>query len=395
MTSATAAPGVSSPARDRIRRVIRREGLPDRVPVEIGIGPWYACRLVGATTVDLVHNNPSPQEAMLEAFRRFDYDPWLWATPPAGLESRWVGECEEPRVHEEVLCDTAECHRVRYRVDTPYGPLTWTDETVAGRPTVEIEYPIKDPETDWPRYRYWMGEARQYADRFTIDPVVWGRGVGGPGACLPVSWWVSIRQGGIEATTYDLALNTPFMEEVFAWYTARTLEELGAVLRAEPRDAIDAYFIQGSSSSLSHSSLAFFEMYDLPFVKAVTRLTKEAGLPSHLHVCGRSRAIVERCHDETDLDIMEPLEPEPGGDCDLGDIKRRFGKKLVLKGNVNTFQVLAYGTAAQVRETARRCLDDAMEGGGFWLATGDQTPANAPEENLVALIETAREYGRY
>src|SRR5690606_29014441 len=60
MTSATAAPGVSSPARDRIRRVIRREGLPDRVPVEIGIGPWYACRLVGATTVDLVHNNPSP-----------------------------------------------------------------------------------------------------------------------------------------------------------------------------------------------------------------------------------------------------------------------------------------------------------------------------------------------
>lgn len=385
----------SSPARERIRKVMRRDGLPDRVPVEIGIGPWYACRLVGATTVDLLHNNPAPQEAMLEAFRRYDYDPWLWATCPAWLESARADGADDPEVQEERLCDTAERLLVRYRVETPLGALSWTLDTAAGRPTVQTERPIKDLEADWPKYRWWMGAPRRYARTFTIDEAVFGRGVGGPGACLPVSWWVSIRQGGIEAATYDLLLHAPLMDAIFAWYRARTLEELDAILAAEPRDAIDGYFVQGSSSSLSHSSLAFFDAYDLPFLQEVTRRTRQAGLPSHLHVCGRSRAIVERCVEQTALDIMEPLEPPPGGDCDLRDLKTRFGDRLVLKGNLNTFGLLTYGTPAQVREAARRCLDDAMLGGGFWLATGDQTPANAPEENLLALIETARVYGKY
>lgn len=385
----------SSPARDRILRVIRREGLPDRVPVEIGIGPWYACKLLGATTVDLVHHNPSPQEVMLEAFRRYDYDPWLWATNSIALPSRWVGEGEEPRVVEDVVCDTSACHRVNYRVETPLGPLTWALETVAGRPTLEVEYPIKDIDRDWPRYRYWMGEARDYDPTFVVDELVAGKGVGGVGACLPVSWWVSIREGGITSATYDMMERPEVMATIFQWYTKRTLAELDAALKAEPRSLFDAYFIQGSSSSLSHSSLPFFVDYDLPFLKAVTAVTKKAGVPSHLHVCGRSRAIVDLAYAETDLAIMEPLERDPGGDCDLAQLKTLYGHKLVLKGNLNTFQLLAYGTEQEVRDEARRCLDAAMEGGGFWLATGDQTPANAPEANLFALVETAREYGKF
>ena len=388
-------PQWSSTSRDRILKVIQKEGLPDRVPVEIGIGPWYACQLLKATTVDLAHNNPSPQEVMLEAYRRYEYDPWLWATPPIALDNRRTDPSSEPEVYEEIITDSIDKYVVRYHVDTPLGPLSWELDTEAGRPTVQTEYPIKNPEIDWPKYLYWQGEERVYSDTFTIDPLMAGKGIGGLGACIPISWWVSLREGGITAVTYDLVDRPDLMDRIFSWYLNRTQDELSAALRARPRELFDAFFLQGSSSSLSHSSLTFFEKFDLPFIQAVTRKTKTAGLPSHLHVCGRSRAIVERCARYTDLDIIEPLEPMPGGDCDLGDIKQRYGRKLVLKGNLNTFQLMAYGTPSQIHEATRHCLDQAMEGGGYWLATGDQTPANTPEENILAVIETVNEFGYY
>lgn len=372
-----------------------REGLPNFVPVEIGIGPWYACKLLGATTIDLVHGNPTPKETMLEAYRRYGYDPWLWATPSVWYESAWQGDGEEPQVETVIEADTPEEHRTRCVLRTPLGPLEWRCRTILGQPTVQTEMPIKEPERDWPRYRYWMGESRRYPDLLSVDLEMLGRGASGPGATLPIAWWQYMREGDMMAVTMDLIERPDFMREVFAWYTERCLEELRAILNTRNRVLMDMFFLQGSGSSLSLSSLDFFEAYDLPFIQAVTRLTKEAGVPSHLHVCGRSFEIVERCFEHTDLDVMEPLEPHPGGNCDLREVKRRFGKKLILKGNLNTFGLLARGTVAQVREAARRALDDAMEGGGFWLATGDQTPGDAPEENLVAMIETAREYGRY
>ncbi|NIA15121.1 MAG: hypothetical protein GWP08_13700 [Nitrospiraceae bacterium] len=386
---------VVSPALRRIRRVIRREGLPDCVPVEIGIGPWYACKLLNATTIDLVHGSPTPQECMLEAYRRYNYDPWLWASNSVWMESKWAGEGTEPMIEDEVLCDTPEEHLVRQSVRTPLGTVSWKARTILGQPSVNVEAPIKEPERDWPAYRHFLGEHRVYPSALCVDRTMLGCGAGGPGTCLPIAWWQWVRDGGMAEVVADLLERPEFMREVFDWYTRRTLEELDAITNVDNRELIDAYFIQGSASSLSLSSLDFFTGYDLPFLKSITERTKAAGIPSHLHVCGRSFEIVALCHDETDLDIMEPLESPPGGNCDLGKVKRRFGDRLVLKGNLNTYGLLARGTVAQVQKAVKRALQEAMPGGGFWLATGDQTPADAPEENLLAMIETAREYGRY
>jgi len=37
----------------------------------------------------------------------------------------------------------------------------------------------------------------------------------------------------------------------------------------------------------------------------------------------------------------------------------------------------------------------AAEGGGFILSTGDQCGRDTPDENIYAMVETAREYGAY
>jgi uroporphyrinogen-III decarboxylase len=62
---------------------------------------------------------------------------------------------------------------------------------------------------------------------------------------------------------------------------------------------------------------------------------------------------------------------------------------------VNTFQTLARGTTAEVEAEARKVIEDAGEGGGLILSTGDQTPVDTPEENFVALIDAAMRYGVY
>lgn len=105
--------------------------------------------------------------------------------------------------------------------------------------------------------------------------------------------------------------------------------------------------------------------------------------------------IVEINYRETDVDVMEPLERPPGGDVDLAEVKRKFGDKFCLKGNVNTFETMLNGKPEDVEQEAKACIDAAAAGGGFILSTGDQCGRDTPDENLFTLVEVAKTYGTY
>ena len=83
------------------------------------------------------------------------------------------------------------------------------------------------------------------------------------------------------------------------------------------------------------------------------------------------------------------------GDCDLKQIKRLYGDTLVLKGNLHTTNVMLRGTPEDVARASRQAIDDGAAGGRFILSTGDQCGRDTPDENIFAMIETARTYGRY
>ena len=82
-------------------------------------------------------------------------------------------------------------------------------------------------------------------------------------------------------------------------------------------------------------------------------------------------------------------------DCDLRVLKREYGHKLVLKGNLHTTNVMLNGSVEDVIKASKQAIDDAAAGGGFVLSTGDQCGRDTPDKNLFAMIETARTYGRY
>ncbi len=151
----------------------------------------------------------------------------------------------------------------------------------------------------------------------------------------------------------------------------------------------------GSSGTLIHQTPAMYRQLALPIVQEISALAKRAGIPTHIHSCGPETALVEMTAEETDVTVIDPLEIPPMGDCDLRSLKRRFGSKLVLKGNLHTTDVMLRGSVQDVQDAAKRAIDDGADGGGFILSTGDQCGRDTPEENIFALIETAKTYGRY
>ena len=151
----------------------------------------------------------------------------------------------------------------------------------------------------------------------------------------------------------------------------------------------------GGSGSLVFQSLDIFRQLAFPAVKRVIDLANAAGIPTHVHSCGPEKELVRIFADETDLTVIDPLEIPPMGDCNLKELKKLYGHKIVLKGNLHTTKVMLEGSVQDVIDAAKSAIDEAAEGGRFILSTGDQCGRDTPDENLFALVDTARTYGKY
>jgi len=151
----------------------------------------------------------------------------------------------------------------------------------------------------------------------------------------------------------------------------------------------------GGSGTLVLQTVEIFRKLALPAVQRAIELATAAGLPTHVHSCGPEKELVKIFAEETDLTVIDPLETPPMGDCDLAELKRIYGDKIVLKGNLHTTDVMLRGSADDVVAASKKAIDDAAAGGRFILSTGDQCGRDTPDENLRAMVRTARTYGRY
>ena len=97
---------------------------------------------------------------------------------------------------------------------------------------------------------------------------------------------------------------------------------------------------------------------------------------------------------DTKPDAIETLTSNrSSGDVDLADAKRRVGDRVCLFGGFN--EHLLYETDADgVREEVKRCLDAAMEGGGYVFRSTGQIFDSKPGL-IEVMAETARDLGRY
>jgi uroporphyrinogen decarboxylase len=232
----------------------------------------------------------------------------------------------------------------------------------------------------------WSGGAEDYREFGNLG--IWGLGLGCPGP----HHWLWAFDGGLDAVIGAIYDYPDLMEELLAVEHRRVIETTKRYLDAP--FTIDFLMI-GASGLLTLSNPALYRKFSLPTIQAVTRLCRQAGMPTMLHACGKSKYLVETFAAETDLSCFNPLEKPPMGDIELSEAKRIAGTKLALMGNLHTTDVMLRGTADDVVRESKKAIDEAGKDGGFILSTGDQCGRDTPDENIFAMIRTAREYGRY
>ncbi|MDH5363049.1 MAG: uroporphyrinogen decarboxylase family protein, partial [Aigarchaeota archaeon] len=95
---------------------------------------------------------------------------------------------------------------------------------------------------------------------------------------------------------------------------------------------------------------------------------------------------------EAGIKGIHPVEP---GTMDLEDVKRRYGHRICILGNVDCRYVLPFGSEQDVREDVRRCIDAAAKGGGYVLTSSNSIHANCKPDNVLTMVDEARKYGKY
>jgi hypothetical protein len=143
----------------------------------------------------------------------------------------------------------------------------------------------------------------------------------------------------------------------------------------------------------SQMSPSMFEQWVIPDVAAVCQRVREVpGKFIGLYTLGPIRDLLPSMVD-AGAHFIETFEPNEGN-ITLREAKELYGRDTCICGNFDSV-LLALGTPEQCRQEALRCLDEAMEGGGYIMVSGDEVPADAKWENLVAWVETVAEHGRY
>ena len=375
--------------RERLITVLQGD-VPDCVPVAPDFSNMIPARLTGKPFWDLyLYNDPPIWEAYIDCARHFDIDavmdgyfPLEFPEEVSDNDPEWESFIVFRNKGRIVLRDSYMDNSKRIwrdLVDVYYA---------ADPPTYGVK-PVSIGLTDIPE---------QFTPLEEVKPV--DTGPSGLPRILDLMGYQGLV--GIWLTS-SCALERE--EEIYHYYNHPEMHEQWAAERVEQveerfsrimsMETKPDFLCVGGSGTLVFQTLEIFRQLAFPAVKRGIELASAAGIPTHLHSCGPEKELVKIMATETSLTVIDPLEIPPMRDCDLAELKRHYGDKITLKGNLHTSKVMLRGSVEDVVAASQQAIDDAGEGGRFILSTGDQCGRDTPDENLEAMVETARSYGKY
>ncbi|MCE5229452.1 hypothetical protein LLG95_07635 [bacterium] len=157
---------------------------------------------------------------------------------------------------------------------------------------------------------------------------------------------------------------------------------------------IDCIGIQGHMAGGTTTGPDYFRQFVQPYEKRMIDAIHAGGKFSVYHNCGCAKNLYEN-YRELGMTVWETVSEPPRGDNRLADAKEKLGRDICLLGNLDQVDFLKRATPAQVAERAREIVRIGKPGGRFIFAASDFLERGTPRENVVAMIEAAREEGVY
>lgn len=138
-------------------------------------------------------------------------------------------------------------------------------------------------------------------------------------------------------------------------------------------------------------SPAMFEAYIAPYLSRAVSAYRDMGFYSIKHTDGNIMPILDQIVD-CKPDALHSLDPQAG--VSLAEVKRLYGDRIALCGNVNC-GLLQTGTEEAVIADVRRSLKEGMEGFGYIFCTSNCAYTGMPLERYELMHRIWWEEGIY
>ncbi len=379
--------------RERVLKALNHE-IPDRVPIDLGgnqtgihrnayrnliahLGIKDEVRLM-----DAVQQLAQPCEALLTRLR---VDTRYIA---AGAASSWKGAIVENERDGKRWADLTDEFGVRWSMpeDAPY----YMDITL--HPLAQAE--IGDlPGYPWPKgddpTRFAGLRDRGLALRRDTPYAVVSRI---SGVVYETCWYLR----GLEQWFCDLMTSTEFCAALLD-QTLRFWLDWFRVFLDEVGDLVDVIMIgddlAGQNGPLI--SPALYRRLVKPRQKQLVQYIRSRSKAKiWYHTCGACAEFIPDIIDNG-AHILNPVQISARG-MDPAGLKRRFGDRIVFwGGGVDAQRILPRGTPDEVAADVRRNLEAFMPGGGYVFNNVHNIQGEVPPENVLALFDTAYEFGFY
>ncbi len=135
-----------------------------------------------------------------------------------------------------------------------------------------------------------------------------------------------------------------------------------------------------------------FREFLKPQLERICQAMKKTGKQMLLHSDGHIHEVLADCVG-AGIEGLHPIERAAG--MDLRAVKEQYGDRLCIFGNVDNKEVLVKGTPRDIEEMVKECISIAAPGGGFCLGSDHSVHDDIPNENVFALYEAGRKYGKY
>ncbi len=130
------------------------------------------------------------------------------------------------------------------------------------------------------------------------------------------------------------------------------------------------------------------------WIKRMERIVEPihaSGTPVFFHSDGDARQFIDMVLDLGFLGL-NPVEPQCN---DIVALKKEYGRRITLMGNLEIGGVLASGTCDEVRSQMKRLLEQMMPGYGYVAMSSNSLANCVTPENYMAMVETVLEFGNY
>jgi uroporphyrinogen decarboxylase len=351
---------------ERVRRAMLRQGEGDRVPLfEISIHPDIKAAILGRPIT-------SPQDEV-DFWRVAGYD---FVSIRAGVRSVVRG------FHPVV----EEWRRLR-QDDVDLQKSTGWAVKEAG-----IIQDRKDLETfPWPHAEAFGG----YKDYAEMAPYLEALS-----ACLPPNMKLLVQLGylfmgawqlmGFEHFCIQLKRDPQLVKDVIDRLAQSQMEVLEILLQYDTVGTVwmpdDLCYNSGPMVSPKvYRALVF------PHYRELVERCHRANVPVGLHSDGDLKLLLPDLID-CGFDAIHPFEPPMN---DIVGVKRRWGDRIAVAGNIDLKSALCEGRPQDVKAEVRAKAAALAPGGGWLLGSSNSIPDFVPLENYRALLAASLYYGKF